>query len=196
MEHAMSVRAASLAAAMGLMSAAAIAALTATFTNFTLPLPAAPPTIDVMIDRPLDTPKVEPTPPRVLPPMPDAEPTETLQPSEAPPRAEQIGAVSEFVGPVGSPVIANPRWVRTPRELARYYPRRAMERGVEGQVVLDCLVTTIGSLNCDVVSETPRNWGFGEAALRISRDYQMVPAMRDGVPVEGRYRMVAPFRLE
>jgi hypothetical protein len=46
-----------------------------------------------------------------------------------------------------------------------------------------------------VVSETPANWGFGEAALRISGDYQMVPATRGGVPVEARHRMVVPFQI-
>ena len=196
MEHAMSVRATSFAAAAGVMSLAAIAALTATFTNFVLPMPPAPAPIDVF--RP-----PEPTPPPPVVPQtqnlpPAAEPFEPTDLSyEEPAHVEEI-ATGPVVGEpyFGPPTITNPRWVRTPRELARYYPRRAMERGVEGQVVLDCSVTNTGLLNCAVVSETPRNWGFGEAALRISRDYQMVPATRDGVPIEGRYRMVAPFRLE
>jgi protein TonB len=92
-------------------------------------------------------------------------------------------------------MIVNPRWLRRPRDLARYYPVRALARGVEGRVVLDCAVSTTGNLTCAVLSETPRNWGFAEAALRISRDYQMVPAMRDGTAVDGRHRMVIPFEL-
>ncbi len=45
------------------------------------------------------------------------------------------------------------------------------------------------------MSETPANWGFGLAALRISRDYRMVPAMRDGQAVEGRHWMRVPFEV-
>lgn len=194
MEHAMSVRATSFAAAAGVMSLAAIAALTATFTNFALPAPPAPAPIDMFRlpdPPPPDVPRTQ-TPPPVS--------SDTFEPTplpvEEPQRIEQISTQPVIGDPIGPPMIMNPRWLRTPRDLARYYPRRAMERGVEGQVVLDCLVTTSGALNCAVVSETPANWGFGEAALRISRDYQMAPATRDGTPVEGRYRMVAPFRLE
>jgi hypothetical protein len=46
-----------------------------------------------------------------------------------------------------------------------------------------------------VVSETPANWGFGRAALEIAGDYRMVPAMRDGQAIEGRYRMRVPFEV-
>jgi hypothetical protein len=31
--------------------------------------------------------------------------------------------------------------------------------------------------------------------MQIARDHRMAPAMRDGVPVEGRYRMRVPFEL-
>jgi protein TonB len=66
---------------------------------------------------------------------------------------------------------------------------------VTGDVVLDCLVSSAGRLDCDVVSETPSNWGFGEAALAISRDHRMAPATRDGMAVQGRYRMRVPFQV-
>ncbi|MES1156209.1 MAG: TonB family protein [Alphaproteobacteria bacterium] len=91
--------------------------------------------------------------------------------------------------------ITSPRWTRRPSGLDRYYPPRALARGMEGEATLDCIVRITGALDCAIVSETPQGWGFGEAALRISRDYAMVPAMRDGVAVEGRYRMRAPFDI-
>jgi protein TonB len=94
------------------------------------------------------------------------------------------------------PTITSPEWLRRPRDLARYYPERALRHGIEGRVVLDCGVSTLGALSCLVVSQTPANWGFGEAALRISRDYQMVPARQNGIAVEARYRMVVPFQLQ
>jgi protein TonB len=91
--------------------------------------------------------------------------------------------------------ISEPHWLQRPRGLDRYYPTRAREAGVEGSVLLDCAVTTIGALQCAVVSETPANWGFGAAARRMSEAYRMAPATRDGQPVEGRYRMRIPFTL-
>jgi len=100
--------------------------------------------------------------------------------------------VTPYVGP---PTISNPHWLQTPRDLARYYPMMALRRDIEGEVQLDCLVTIAGALQCSVASETPANWGFGAAAIRIAQDYRMVPAMRDGAPVEARYRMRVPFRL-
>lgn len=90
---------------------------------------------------------------------------------------------------------ATAAWVRRPRDLERYYPRRARQLGVEGQVTLDCRVGLNGELTCVVVEETPPNWGFAEAALRIADEHRMIPAMRDGAPVEGRYVMRAPFTL-
>jgi protein TonB len=92
--------------------------------------------------------------------------------------------------------IDNPRWSQRPTNLERYYPRRALQREIEGAAVLDCLVSTAGELTCSVISETPRGWDFGAAALRMAADHRMVPATRAGVPVEGRYRMRVPFNLD
>jgi protein TonB len=99
------------------------------------------------------------------------------------------------VGDPGPPTISNAHWLQTPRNLSIYYPAMALRREIEGDVQLNCLVTLTGALQCSVASETPANWGFGAAAIRIAHDYRMVPAMRDGAPVEARYSMRVPFRL-
>lgn len=104
-----------------------------------------------------------------------------------------LDLAASAAGPV---TITAPTWLRRPRDLARYYPARALARGVEGRAVLECLVDTSGALDCRVISETPPGWGFGEAARRISRDYRMQPATRDGVAVEGRYILAAPFEID
>lgn len=121
-------------------------------------------------------------------------------PAETPltPSAAELEDVPVLALPLddGLPTIRQPRWTERPRDLARYYPRRALARGVEAWVVLDCIVGVSGALNCSVVSEAPEGWGFGEAALRIARDHRMEPALRDGVPVEGRYQMRVPFTLD
>jgi protein TonB len=149
-------------------------------------------------------------------PEPPPPPPPVTTPHNPPPRAQPImrsGPISQPVsddlaelpttlvttivagsgeGPVS---ITSPYWTRRPENLARYYPRRALERGVEGAVMLDCIVRVNGTLQCTPVSETPAGWGFAEAALRISREHAMTPAMRNGLPAEGRYRMRVPFDL-
>jgi len=175
------VRAGSLAVSAALLGAGVIVALT--FTH-TLPLLSLPPDV-----APVEV-EVEAQPPR------------TPQPLRAPPlqMPEQVSELTtESGGEIAIGVIETidrPRWLRRPSNLQRYFPRRALAAGEEGDVTLDCLVRTSGLLDCSIVSETPTGRGFAEAALRMAGDHQMAPAMRNGVAVEGRYRMRVPFRVE
>ena len=192
MAQSLAMRATSLAASTAMLALAGIAALTVSWTVARL---APPPEGNVIISEP------EPTsPPPHTPATPRTYPVDTsVQTNQAAEPATTI-AISTDSGATGAavpgpPTISNPHWLQTPRDLARYYPMMALRREIEGAVQLDCLVTTTGALQCAVVSETPANWGFGVAAIRIAQDYRMVPAMRDGAPVEARYRMRVPFRL-
>lgn len=85
-------------------------------------------------------------------------------------------------------VIRAPTWLSRPDadELARNYPVRAQALGKSGQAVLDCRVTAAGTLSgCTVASETPSDYGFGAAALKLSRRFRMSPRTEDGQPVDG-----------
>ncbi len=194
MTQTVAMRTTSLAASAALMSALVIAALTMSVSF--IPSIVGPEGVIIRME-----PLPPPTPP-VTTPRPPAPPIE--RPIEGPTVSEPLPPIERPIsdagrGLVGAPqpeTITRPRWVRTPSDLQGYYPRRPLTRAIEGDVVLDCLVTTTGALRCAVVSETPPSWGFADAALRISRDYQMVPAMRGGHVVEGRYRMRVPFRVE
>lgn len=100
--------------------------------------------------------------------------------------------------PPGSPSpqlidVANPIWLSLPRHPERSYPREAFAAGVEGVVDLDCVVETDGRLGCTIASETPPGWGFGGAALALSREHVMAPLVHQGAPARGRYRMRIPF---
>jgi periplasmic protein TonB len=186
------LRATSLVTSGALLAAIAIAGLTMSISlRANLDAPDGP-TITT-----IERPPPEPPPPRPIrqpmlpPPIADAEPMET----ELAPFELQDELVEIDVGPVLSdplPTITRPTWVRQPRDLQAYYPPRPLARNVEGDVALNCVVRVTGLLDCEVASETPAGWGFANAALRIARDYRMVPAMRDGVAVEGRYRMRVP----
>jgi len=196
MSQTAALRATSLATSGVLLAAIVVAGLTMSI-SMRADLTPDGPTITT-IERP--PPETPPTPPRArpqvqLPPIENAEPMETeLAPLE-PQEFVEIDA-----GPISSEpplaTITRPTWVRQPRDLQAYYPPRALARGTEGSVALNCVVRVTGLLDCAVVSETPEGWGFANAALRIARDYRMVPAMRDGVAVEGRYQMRVPFRVE
>ena len=189
-------RATTLGASALLMGGAVLLALTMTYT-----IP------DEGFFGPAPTPIIvepEPAPPPLPPPTPRM-PTQPIEdPIIAPlspitPISTTTGDETPYAGPIaprGPVEVTRPRWLEQPRNLTRYYPPRAIERGIEGDVVLNCLVRVSGLLDCDVVSESPQGWGFSLAAQRIAGAHRMTPATRDGVAVEGRYMMRVPFRID
>ena len=193
-----SMRATSLAASAGLLGAFVMVALT---FSYDLRLPDFPIGLDPIevVDLPPPTPEPETPRPQQTVRQTPSEPMDTLDPISTAPDlgdVELSPTTSTYVGPPGPAVVTSPHWLRRPTSLERYYPRRALETGLEGDVVLDCMVTTVGYLRCGVISETPVGRGFADSALRIAADHQMQPAMRNGVAVEGRYRMRVPFRVD
>jgi TonB family protein len=132
--------------------------------------------------RPL--PVEQPRAPSLPPPIREREP-DVRQAAVAPIASPAVTAAP--------PVITAPVWLQRPRNTARYYPREAFMQGVEGQVVLDCMVEISGLLECSIASETPSDKGFGAAALAIAAAHVMQPATQGGAPVRARYRMIVPF---
>lgn len=101
-------------------------------------------------------------------------------------------------GPVDAAGAARgPDWARRPsgQDIGRYYPTFAAWLGKEGRAVIRCRVTAAGTLSaCEVVHETPKGWGFGKAALKMSALFQMRPAVRDGRSVAGA-EVTIPIRF-
>ncbi len=51
---------------------------------------------------------------------------------------------------------------------------------------MKCTVTSKGTLTaCQVLSETPEDYGFGDATLKIARFFKLKPKTVDGNAVEG-----------
>ena len=194
MAQTLTMRATSLAASTALLALAAFAAFSLKWAVAHWTPDGDPPGPIISVTEPAPP----PTPHAVqhVPPSHATEPTEApLAPVNTMPISTAPISTGPAVGDPGPPTISSAHWLQTPRNLSIYYPAMALRREIEGEVQLNCLVTLTGVLQCSVASETPANWGFGAAAIRISRDYRMVPAMRGGAPVEARDSMRVPFRL-
>lgn len=194
MAQTLAMRATSLAASTALLALAGVAAFSLKWAVAHLqPAPDLPPIVSMSAPQ-----LAPPQPPHPVQHVRPTDPTQPTQPTDTEATATRIvdtQPTGTGVPDSAPPTISNPHWLQTPHDLARYYPAMALRRSIEGDVQLDCLVTTAGALQCAIVSETPANWGFGAAAIRIAQDYRMLPATRNGAAVEARYRMRVPFRL-
>lgn len=84
------------------------------------------------------------------------------------------------------PGFTPPRWLHKPRweDLDALWPRKALEQGIGGKATIHCKVSTAGALfDCKVVDEFPKDAGFGSAAVALTPQFQLTPALQDGVPV-------------
>jgi protein TonB len=91
--------------------------------------------------------------------------------------------------PTPAATVTKPDWVEKPSasDLSRYYPEAAQRRGMGGRVKMSCTVAIGGTLeDCEVLSEYPAGFGFGAAAIALSRQFRMQPMIRGGQPVESR----------
>jgi TonB family protein len=107
-------------------------------------------------------------------------------------------AVHSACSAAPAPVTKRPDWAETPSgaDLSANFPPIAKELGMEGRTVIVCDVGVTGSLkNCKVAEETPKEMGFGAAALRLSAAFRMTPMMRDGKAIESDVRIPLTFRI-
>jgi len=85
-------------------------------------------------------------------------------------------------------VITQPDWAAKPAmpDLVSVYPKQALLAGIEGHATISCSVGAEGGLHeCRVVAEDPADQGFGEAAVKMSVFFRMLPMTKDGHPVSG-----------
>lgn len=114
-------------------------------------------------------------------------------PSAGPPTASPSAASAP---PASGPApVTKPRWIQLPtnQELAWFYPPQALIEAhsgltaIKGAAGVACTVTAQGGLaDCAVKQEKPRGYGFGAAALKVTRYFHMQPVDQDGQPVAGR----------
>ena len=84
----------------------------------------------------------------------------------------------------------------TPIDTLRYYPPGAEKAGIWGSAVIACTLRISGDLeNCQLASETPPGWGFGEAALKMAPTLHARPHSVNGEPYEGALKVPITFRF-
>jgi len=89
---------------------------------------------------------------------------------------------------IASRFVTDVAWSRAPTwaETAAAYPAKAREKGLAGRAMLDCAFAADGTLtDCAAVEEGPVGYGFGAAALDLSRRFAAPRTLADGRPVEG-----------
>jgi len=101
------------------------------------------------------------------------------------PVAAALGA-TPALGQANGDLDTRPDWRRRPsiEEMFVVWPREAMQRGRGGSGTISCMVSAQGMLfDCRVLSEEPPGAGFGAAAIALTPQFLMSPAMKDGKPV-------------
>jgi len=87
-------------------------------------------------------------------------------------------------------------WLKrpSPDDIKTVWPREAFRKGLGGKATIGCMVTIQGALrDCKVLSEEPAGADFGGAALALTPQFMMRPALRGGVPVESMVRIPLNF---
>lgn len=83
-------------------------------------------------------------------------------------------------------------WAELPNsdDMFAAYPQAARNARIVGVAALDCTFQADRRIACLVAGEEPRNMGFGQAALSLSRKFRAAPNARDP-----RIRAGCPFRF-
>ena len=126
--------------------------------------------------------------------QPEEEEEEEEKPEDELTEEEEQVAQAPSGGALG---VGDVNWVREPsaRDFARYFPNEALEEGQSGSVTLSCIIGGSGRLACSVASESPGGYGFGDAAIGISRQLRVRTTLPDGSSAEGReMRLPLSFR--
>lgn len=79
------------------------------------------------------------------------------------------------------------RWVAIPsaEDFARNYPETASRAEVGGRAVLNCTLNSVGvPTDCAVAQEDPQGFGFGAAALKLSKLFR-ASSTYNGKPTAG-----------
>lgn len=114
-------------------------------------------------------------------------------------RRSQLRLTLALAAALAAPAMAQDRevdWLKRPTsdDIQAVWPTEALRRGLGGKATVGCIATLQGTLRaCQVLSEEPAEAGFGGAALALTRQFVMRPALKDGQPIESTVRIPINF---
>ena len=142
--------------------------------------------LELLMD--MERPQEEEPPPETMPPEFDMTPPAEVDSSAARPN---LGFKGKKAG-----VFADGSYVPI-FQVPPVYPRRALERGIEGCVMLKFTVTKVGSTRDPMVEWAVPPGIFDRAAMRSALKYKYKPQIRDGEAIEvPNVRTVVIFKIE
>ena len=142
--------------------------------------------LELLMD--MERPQEEEPPPETMPPEFDMTPPAEVDSSAARPN---LGFKGKKAG-----VFADGSYVPI-FQVPPVYPRRALERGIEGCVMLKFTVTKVGSTRDPSVEWAVPPGIFDRAAMRSALKYKCKPQIRDGEAIEvPNVRTVVIFKIE
>ena len=142
--------------------------------------------LELLMD--MERPQEEEPPPETMPPEFDMTPPAEVDSSAARPN---LGFKVKKAG-----VFADGSYVPI-FQVPPVYPRRALERGIEGCVMLKFTVTKVGSTRDPSVEWAVPPGIFDRAAMRSALKYKYKPQIRDGEAIEvPNVRTVVIFKIE
>ena len=142
--------------------------------------------LELLMD--MERPQEEEPPPETMPPEFDMTPPAEVDSSAARPN---LGFKGKKAG-----VFADGSYVHI-FQVPPVYPRRALERGIEGCVMLKFTVTKVGSTRDPSVEWAVPPGIFDRAAMRSALKYKYKPQIRDGEAIEvPNVRTVVIFKIE
>ena len=129
--------------------------------------------LELLMD--VERPEEEEPPPETMPPEFDMTPPADLDNATPRPKFDFKGRKSG--------VFADGSYVPI-FKVPPIYPRRAQERGIEGCVMLEFVVTKVGAVRDPVVLWSIPNGIFDRAAMRSALKFKYKPQIRDGEAIE------------
>jgi len=106
--------------------------------------------------------------------------------------------IAAFAAPAAAQHVQPVPWaVQQPsaRDFRDTYTAGALAADVTGRVELMCTVTDEYKLDCAIHTETPPDYGFGPAALRLSRLYVVSPE-HPGMRIGGRVLLPIRYAID
>jgi TonB family protein len=104
-------------------------------------------------------------------------------------------ALFALTSPAGAQEDTPARLQNLPDEqaLSDHFPPIALTNGISGRALVRCEVAADGDSDCSVIEADPADWGFGDAAARLSENWRFTPATANGSAVESTRDVTVRF---